>query len=224
MYKIISYIIKPENPNYPDNSKTEFTSIYKIKNGDLCNTTKIQLYTHNDTHIDAPFHFNMNGTKISEIKSSDFFFNNIVVLDLNNKIGKEISLSDVGDSIKKDTDMLLIYSGISSLWGNSPDKFVMKKNQPWLSKNLAEYLIKNTNIRAIGVDFMCVDNLDNISNNKGPVHDILLGINELSKFIYIYENVNTKLIVDDKINKIYAFPMLLYGLDGSPVTMVAEVF
>ncbi|MDD5621873.1 MAG: cyclase family protein [Actinomycetota bacterium] len=222
MYKLLSYYVKTNNPKYPGHPGNEFESVLKIEKGNICNSTRIKLFTHNDTHIDSPYHYNTNGIKVHEISPDNFFYNKVAVANLEGKIGKEITISDVG-KISDDADMLMIHTGISRYWINSPEEYVAKENQPWISRELTDYLIRESNIKGISVDFMSVDNIDDIENKDPFVHRVFLGMNDLSKIIFIYENVNIKTILNESVKKIYAFPLLLYGLDGAPVTMVAEI-
>ena len=222
MYKIISHIISEQNPKFSNHPDNKFTHILQLKNGDLCNAKTFKLFTHNDTHIDVPFHYNIKGMKLNEMDPKDFFYNNVVVADLNLKIGKEICTAEIKDLLKPQTDLLLIYTGLNEYWFDKPGEFSLKENQPWIAMELAEYLVKKTNLRAIGIDFGCVDNMENIAKNNPIVHKTLLGLNEILKVIFIFENMNIRPVLNSTIKKVFALPLLLSGMDGGPATIVAE--
>jgi len=64
---------------------------------------------------------------------------------------------------------------------------------------------------------------------QGPKLDFIVHKSLLAGDLYatrpllIYEDVNMGVILNRKIERIFAFPIRFVGLDGSPVSMVAEV-
>jgi arylformamidase len=222
--EILSFPIRPDNPSYPGNPATKFEEILSIKRGDLNNTTLLTLYTHNDTHMDAPRHFNNKGVSVDNINPEKFIYRNVRVVDVSPSLGRAIHKRDICDYIKEDTDLLLIYSGVSQYWETAKEKFIAADNQPWISADAAEYLINETNVSGIGVDFMCVDNIKNLVENRtAPIHSLFCGLNSASRTILIYENVNVRPVINEKVQKVYAIPLMLADLDGSPLTVVAEL-
>lgn len=222
--ELLSFPIKLDNPSYPGNPVTKFEEVLSMKKGDLNNTSLLSLYTHNDTHMDAPFHFNKNGLSVDKISPERFIFNNVSILDASPRLGKEINKKDIQAYVNKNTDLILIYSGISQYWESNKEKFIHIDNQPWISVDAAEYLVYETNVSGVGVDFMCVDNMrDLIGKSQAPIHALFCGLNSVSKTILIYENVNVHPVINQKVQKVYAIPLMLSGLDGSPLTIVAEL-
>ena len=222
--EILSFPIKTDNPVYPGNPNTGFEEVLSMKKGDFNNTTLLSLYTHNDTHMDAPWHFNKDGVSVDKINPDNFIYKNVSVIDVSPRLGKEINAEDIKKHVQQDTDLVLIYTGISDYWDSAKDKFIDIDNQPWISLDAADYLINETKVSGVGVDFMCVDNIrDLVDESKAPIHALFCGLNNASKTIIIYENVKVKPVVNRKVLKVYAIPLMLSGLDGSPLTIMAEL-
>lgn len=193
-----------------------------ISKGDICNTTRINLFTHNDTHLDAPKHFNSEGAPVDVISPEDFIFTNVTVVDLSPRIGEAIDTRDL-KGIDPKSDLLLIYSGISDYWNSDPDKYVDKELQPWITEDAADYLINETDVKAVAVDFMCVDKIADLEKGYAPIHKKFCGLNLSKKPVLVYENVNVKDVLNEKIERVFAVPLLLEGMDGSPTTILVEI-
>jgi len=220
VYKMLSYPIALDNPTIPGNPETKFEKLITIEEGNLFNTSYISFCTHNDSHIDAPGHFNKDGITVDKISPEEFFFHNVQVVDVSDRPGLEITLKDLGN-VSDNTDLILIYSGQSKNW--KTPAYTDKSLQPWLADEAAEVLLQRKNLRAVGIDFFCIDKLENIEQKQAPVHQMFCGINSLNKTILIYENLKVEPALNEKVIKVYAFPLQLAGIDGSPVTVVAEV-
>ena len=50
---------------FPGDPSPEAERMLSIKNGDVCNLTKISMCAHNGTHVDAPYHFLNDGKTLS---------------------------------------------------------------------------------------------------------------------------------------------------------------
>lgn len=52
---------------FPGDPSPEAERMLSIKNGDVCNLTKISMCAHNGTHVDAPYHFLNDGRTLERI-------------------------------------------------------------------------------------------------------------------------------------------------------------
>ena len=57
---------------YPGDPKPERTVLSSMKNGDLYNLTAFSMCAHNGTHVDAPYHFYVDGRTIDEMPLDSF--------------------------------------------------------------------------------------------------------------------------------------------------------
>jgi kynurenine formamidase len=80
------------------------------------------------------------------------------------------------------------------------------------------------NVKAVAIDTLSIESCKLGPQLNFPVHKSLLDSDLYStRSILIFEDVDMKPVIGKKIHQIYAFPLRLVGLDGSPVTIVAEV-
>ena len=57
---------------YPGDPQPERFVTLSIKNGDVCNLTAFKMCAHNGTHVDAPFHFYVDGKTIDQVDLDRF--------------------------------------------------------------------------------------------------------------------------------------------------------
>ena len=57
---------------YPGDPKPEREQVMWVKNGDVCNLSKVSMCAHNGTHVDSPYHFYADGKTIEQIDLSKF--------------------------------------------------------------------------------------------------------------------------------------------------------
>lgn len=57
---------------FPGDPAPEAERMLSIKNGDVCNLTKISMCAHNGTHVDAPYHFLDEGRTLEQIPLEAF--------------------------------------------------------------------------------------------------------------------------------------------------------
>ena len=80
------------------------------------------------------------------------------------------------------------------------------------------------NVKAVAIDTLSIE-----SCVQGPKMDFIVHKSLLSGDLFstrpllIYEDVNVGGVLNREIERIFAFPIRFVGLDGSPVSMVAEV-
>ena len=78
----ISYILSEADPIFPGNPHNSLVEKTSIMQGEFSNTSEIKLFTHNGTHMDAPYHFDPKGLTIDQLHSRYFFYSNPFVLSL----------------------------------------------------------------------------------------------------------------------------------------------
>ncbi|HDX9590549.1 TPA: arylformamidase [Bacillus pseudomycoides] len=167
------------------------------------NVGKISMSIHTGTHIDAPFHFDNDGKKVSD-------------LDINIYIGPARIIDVTGfESIGAKELENYDLEGVSRLLLRTLSKtnpHVFPETIPYLRADLAPYLHEK-GVRLIGVDVPSVDPL----NDKE-----LAAHHELFKHgIHILENVVLENVQDGDYELI-ALPLSLTDADGSPVRAVLK--
>ena len=119
-------------------------------------------------------------------------------------------------------DILFFDTHYSSKRG---DAAVYCDDFPALSEEAALYIRNELlNVKAVAIDTLSIESAVTGPAEDFPVHRGLLdgGVSS-ERPILVYEDVNIPLLRGKNISKVYAFPIRLKGLDGSPVNIVAEV-
>ncbi len=139
----LSHTFKEEMPVFPGDSIAELKQVaFFDKNG--YNSFYLQSGMHVGTHIDAPFHMNPEGKKLSEIEP-DRFFGKAKVLDVR---GQKQIKPDVLSTIEIEKgDILLLHTGHDKYYHT--DKYY--KNFPVITSGFAETVIEKE-IKIIGFD------------------------------------------------------------------------
>lgn len=219
----MSYPVSPSMPIYPGSPVDEFAPFSRITNGDNANTSLVRLYTHNGTHVDAPFHFYDKGKTIDVLSIEDFSFSKPLMVSMSLSKSALISVENLkaaGNALY-DADILLLNTGYYQKRSIPP---IYTDDFPSLSVEAAKFIrTELLNVKAVAIDTLSIESVYG-ANSKNVVHKTLLASDVYStRTILIFEDVNFAPVVNRSIARIYAFPIRFVGLDGSPVTIVAEV-
>lgn len=200
--KIIDLTI-PLDKNVPlwdESERPDFLQVASIEK-DGFNKHDLHISTHLGTHIDAPWHFLKNKSKLGGIRLENLV-SDAIVIDCRKY--KEIPV-DAAKNANIKNKIVFFYTGHSK---KTKPEYV--KNWPVLSEYLAKFLVKNK-VKAVGVDTLSPD------NEPYNVHRILL-----DKEIPIIENlVNLDQLINKKFQAVI-LPLKL-DLDGAPCRAIALV-
>jgi kynurenine formamidase len=220
----MSYPLSPDIPVYPGLPRDEFLPHTRMGRGEESNTTVVKHFTHNGTHVDAPFHFYIGGKTIDELPIEDFCYTKPLIV--NAPLGKgglvtPQHLEACGAALRE-ADILLLNTGYFT---RRHAAAVYADDFPALSLEAARMIrTELLNVKAVAIDTLSIESATMGGKTDFAVHKALLdGSLHPERSILIYEDVNMAPVLDRPISRIYAFPLRLCGLDGSPVTIVAEV-
>ena len=200
------YDLAPTMPMDPKCSVSEHCNLETLG----YNLSRITFSTHQGTHIDAPYHFFMDGVTVDKINLERCIVQAIKI-DVTYKQPKEaITIQDL---VKYESYM---DKGISILINTGWDKVFPKKEYfsdfPYMSVELANWLAEKK-VNLIGLDIPC----PNINDWK-IVHETLLGKN-----ILIVEGLVNMEKLKDEIFTFIALPLKLRGVDGSPIRAIGII-
>ena len=224
MFISLTYPLGEDSPTFGKSPKVRFEPVRRTARGDYNNVTMCHLFTHHGTHMDAPFHFNPEGITIDELSLDDYIFTRPKLIDVRKRAGPVIDRSDIEPFFDKDddSDLLLVFSGASLMRESDPEKYMLR--YPPFTVAAAKFIIEETKLRGLAMDFGCVDLAEDIFAGKSPIHDIMLGKRGASsRGIPLVEDVNLFPLLGKKIKRVYSIPLPLKGLDGSPVNIFAEI-
>ena len=222
MYKRISYTLTTRDRAFPGAPTMHIQPFESMEKGDLLNTYQVTLFNHFGTHMDGPNHFNGNGRQLYEMELSRFIFERPLLIDIPEGEGEKVLAEDLlpyGEKIKE-ADLLLIRSGFGGM--RQTDSKVYSERGPAVSSQAARYLVDHfPALKAIGMDWISLatplDMEDGIR-----AHQILLGA-EGDGPILIIEDLDLRGLEDERLERVYALPLFVEGIDSAPVTVVAKI-
>ncbi|MBQ3422414.1 MAG: cyclase family protein, partial [Romboutsia sp.] len=200
-------------PVFMDEESPKLESVAEV-NKNKYKATRLDIYSHNGTHIDAPAHIIENGATLGEYDIEKFIGTAVIIdcRDVALKEEPEINFNYIENNKEKadKADFIIFYTGYCEYWGS--DKY--KKNCPYLSIECAEYIASKKK-KGIGVDFMSPDKM---GSGGLPTHKILL-----KNDVLIIENLANldKLDCDEFI--LTALPLKYDNADGAQVRVVAQI-
>lgn len=220
-YQLLSYPLDSNDPGFPGEPTLTLQHCTSTEQGDVYNSTIVNLFNHFGTHFDAPRHFNPNGKSITELPLSYFIYEQPLLLDIPKNAGEMIEPEDLSPylDIIQQADCLILRTGLEQLRYNAPKQYAY--NGGAVSIQAAEYLIKNCqNLKAIGFDFISLASPAHPEHGV-KAHQIMLGM--FSKnFICIIEDMKLSQLNIQGLRRIFAMPLLVNGIDSAQVTILAE--
>lgn len=176
------------------------------------NASTLELYSHSGTHMDAPWHFEVNALTIDKIPL-DRLMGRALVLDISH-VGEHhlIRPDDFKNQLEnvKKGDNILLKSGWSQWFGTSK----YRDNLPGISKELALWFGEKQ-INILGVEPPSVADVNNLEEVK-EIHQILMENN----IIIIEGLVNLNKLKKTEVT-LMAFPLKIKDGDGSPARVLA---
>jgi arylformamidase len=224
MFVSLSYVLSEDTPVLLTNPRVKFEPLMRMAKGDITNVTMLHLFSHHGTHMDAPWHWNPAGKTIDPLGFEHLIFDRPKLVDARKRPNYPVDRTDIEPSFSKndDTDLLMVLSGISLVRESNPEEYTQRF--PSFTIDAARFIVDETRVRAVAMDFGAVDSAESLCAGKAPVHDILLGTNDASsRTLVLVEEANLMPLLGKKVKRVYAIPLMLKGLDASPVNMFAEV-
>ena len=139
-----------------------------IAKGGVANVTRIEMGAHTGTHMDAPFHFEPNGTGIDKV-SLETLIGPCRVFDLSSGTG-HITRADIEAGDMAGVTRALFKTRNSKRWAN--DELEFDRDFAAVTAEAAEYLVAR-GVKLVGVDYLSVEAFGG-GGGKFPVHHTLL--------------------------------------------------
>jgi|TARA_B100001105_G_scaffold53146_1_gene40247 kynurenine formamidase len=207
----LTLTVSDKIPTFPGSPQPTFIPWENIKD-DGYNLELLFLSSHTGTHLDAPYHFIENGTKIHEI-SPNRLIRDAVLIKSRKKSGQAITKTDILKFEKMHEKIpngstVIFWTGWQKMLHD--DSYFIKN--PGLSTTAAKYLVsKKTNL--VGIDSPSIDFQ---ASKQFSVHHLFS-----KNGILILENLaNLEKIKSWKF-QLVVLPLKLKNATGSPVRAVA---
>ena len=200
----LTYLVEEGMTVYPDTEPPILAQANTIEKDLFCET-KLTMYSHTGTHIDAPAHVILGRTSLDDLPAEQFV-GKAVVIDCTDVTG-EISRSRIPD-IARDADFLLFYTGWGKHWGK--DEYF--EGYPTVSEEIIDFLLEG-NFKGVGLDTISLD----------PVGSLHLHRKLFSKDLVIIENLTNLELCGDGLFDFACLPLKFKHSDGAPCRAVALV-
>jgi arylformamidase len=201
----ISLPISPELPVWPGDPSVVLERFARIEDGETANVSRIAMGVHTGTHVDAPYHFLANGSKVEQMQLKILIGRAYVV----HLPEVEMITADVlqAADIPPRTRRLLFKTRNSEHWSKSTPGF--QKNFVALCADGANYLVER-GVRLVGVDYLSVAPFD----AAVPTHQVLLDAG-----VIIVEGLDLSKVAQGRYT-LYCLPLYLKGAEGAPARAI----
>lgn len=187
---------------------------------------------HGGTHLDAPIHFAANKQTADQIPLNSLT-GNAVVIDISKQALANrdylFSIDDVKNWEKRngkiaDNSIILIRTGYGAFYPDRLKYFGTAKKGleaipelhfPGIAPETADWLIRNRNIKAMGLD---TPSLDRGQSKDFSAHQVLMGANRPG-----FENLANLEKLPAKGIYVVALPMKIKGGSGGPLRIIASL-
>jgi len=216
-------------PNNPDGFKLDTQFNGMTEKGYYYSSNEFYSPEHGGTHLDAPVHFAAGRWSVDQIPLNQMM-GDVLVIDVSEKSDSnadyQASIADIESWEKQngkieDSIIILIRTGWSKYY-NDTEKYlgtaekgqeaVSKLHFPSIDPALAEWLIKNRKIKAVGIDCPSVDYGQ---STDFRTHQILYAQN-----IPGFENLTNLDKLPARGGYIIALPMKIKGGTGAPLRII----
>ncbi|MBA4385708.1 MAG: cyclase [Anaerolinea sp.] len=202
----VSLTIREGMPVWPGDEQVVLQRRTKIEEGAHANVSFLHLSVHTATHVDAPFHFLADGSKVDEMPL-DVLVGPVQLVEVPDSV-KVINAEVIaGLSIADEPKRLLFKTSNSHYWDLDTDEF--QTGFVGIDLSGSEELVKR-GIKLVGIDYLSASPY----KVSKPTHDVLLGSSMI-----IIEGLDLREVKAGFYN-IYCLPLKLHGADGAPARVI----
>lgn len=202
----VSVLISEDLPVWPGDPGISMTLASSLDQGNDANVTRLEMGVHTGTHIDAPFHFEVEGMAIDQLPI-DTLIGPCQVFELPEVKGG-IGSADLQGFDLNGVTRVLFKTSNSIWWETGERKF--QKEFVYIAEEGAKFLI-NHGVKLVGIDYLSVEKF---GSSDYATHHLLL-----RNQVVIVEGLNLSRISPGKYELI-ALPLRLEGADGSPARVI----
>jgi arylformamidase len=212
----LSYFMDAFTPLYGGGEGISVKPDRSIDLGDTANTKNLAFQNHSGTHIDYPNHFFIDGITSEAYDASFWIFQKPFLICQDVEENEIIDICD--EQLKEvpyDTDFLIFKTGFGKYRGE--EKYW--KYNPGFAPVLADKLRKKLpSLKVLGMDFISLTAYQNRELGR-EAHRCFLRNDQP---ILLIEDMNLLQLVTSP-KSVSCLPLMIKGLDGAPVTIVAEI-
>jgi kynurenine formamidase len=221
-FRLLSYPLRPDDAVWPGNPPAvDAQPLSSISKWDFSNKTILQLCSHSGTHLDTPRHSDDSGLSAFELAIENYIFFAPLLVEVPKPNGGAI-LRDSLEAYEnrlQDADLVLLRTGWSDQRYENRHRYASEG--PFLHPDAARLLMEYPNLKGVAIDAVSIG-APRYREESLATHRILLGNGRTDgRFLLILEDLRIDPDLADA-RRIYAWPLMIEGSDGSPITIVAE--
>jgi arylformamidase len=182
----------------------------------------ISTINHNGSHVDVPSHFHPAGATLSDLDASTWRFESPLLVDV--PVGDDhlivaSDLAPVLDGSDPDLNSVMIRTGFGAVRDTEPDHYI--GSNPGFGRDAADFL--RTRFPRLRAAFCDIPSYTAAAHTDEGIawHRRMLGAED-DRFVLLFEDISIPPGLPAP-RSLWAVPMRLRGLDGAPVTVIAEV-
>lgn len=193
-------------------------------------SNRIEMPEHGGTHIDAPIHFSKDGRTLDQIPIEQLIGTGVridVTGPCGDDRGHRVTVQDleqweVAHDRIPDRAIVLLETGYSRFWPSRKEYLgtelrgedgVRALDFPGLHPDAAEWLVRERQVKAVGIDTASIDYGRSVAFEA---HVVLL-----SNGVPVFENLAELERLPDREFTVMALPMKIAGGTGGPLRVVA---
>jgi len=220
----LSHPIHLGMPVFPGTEPPRFEQANTLEDNGFIET-KLTIYSHTGTHLDAPAHMRPEGLPLDQFCIDDFI-GTAVILDCTFSTPGGVDDASVARNYDKSglitrqhlqqykekiskAQFVIFKTGWSKYWGVE-DYY---RGFPTLTEEAASWLASLEQLKGIGVDTITIDQMD---STTFPIHHILF-----AKNLLVVENLCNLDAVTTEYFTFSCLPLKTWQADGSPIRAVA---
>lgn len=223
MFVNLTYPLGPDTPTYRENPPVEVRPFTRIEDGDAANTLELRTVNHNGTHLDAPYHFDPEGKRLTDLDLAEFVFDAPVLVEIPKSDGELITPEDLErvEPVLAGADLLLVRTGwAAACRRDDPKRYGLRA--PGFAAAAGRFLLERSAVRAVAMDMPSATSpVEGPPRDEGrEFHRIVLGSE--GRTLLLIEDVHVDALGGERPARVIAAPLWLQDADGAPVTMLAE--
>ncbi|HLK10094.1 MAG TPA: cyclase family protein [Candidatus Binatia bacterium] len=188
---------------YPGDPEPRVEPVRMVAGGDVCNLSLLTLGSHTGTHVDAPYHFLVDGARLGEVPL-DRMVGEALVADLRGR--PAVDAAALAGVPARPGDIVLCRTDNSERWARP----VFQRDFTYLTEDAAGWLVAR-GVRAVGMDYLSIERF---GSPDFPVHHRLLGAG-----VFVIEGLDLRGVVPGRYTLV-CLPLKFPDLDGAPARAV----
>lgn len=202
--------ISGDLPVWPGDPRVIVEPTSRISRGDTTNMTRLDMGSHTGTHIDAPLHFEPDGSTVDRLPLDVLIGRaRLVELDVKEKIARrDLEALDLSGVTR-----LLFRTANTLLWRlPASGRSTFRKDYIYVAPDAADYIVEH-GIRLVGVDYLSVEKYG------GPDHATHHRL--LRAGVVVLEGIDPHGVPPGDYDLI-ALPLRVEGCDGAPTRVILQ--